>query len=67
MVSQGQVFNSDAAPLVDSFLRYMHLKKIGGSVDIGSMDVFRADCYLIISSELDKINKEELDRAKKKK
>jgi hypothetical protein len=54
-------------PMVSDYLRRMALAKIGIVEDMAHVDCFDSHCFCIIANELSKMEREETERARKKK
>ena len=55
------------SPIVSDYLSRMALAKIGIVEDMAHIDCFDVQCFCIIANELSKMEREETERARKKK
>ena len=63
---RGGKINSDAAPIVYEYMQKQHLRKLGYNFDSKDLSVFKADCFTIIAGEISKLEKEEMEKVKRR-
>ena len=51
-------FTNEAAPLLAEFNQRRRLAKLGYQFDPGSLSVFKAECFILIDSEIDRLESE---------
>jgi len=54
----GKGFYNEASPIVAEFNARTRLVDLGYRSNIDDLDCFKAECFILISSELDRRNKE---------
>lgn len=50
--------HNEATPLLDEFNRRQRLAELGYTLPLGKLCAFKADVFVLISSEMDRVRKE---------
>ncbi len=51
-----------AAPLVEEYISLTRLRKLGYQIDVTKLDVYKAECFVLISTEIDALDKKAADK-----
>jgi hypothetical protein len=57
-------FTNEAAPLLAEFNQRRRLAKMGYHFDIRRLSAWKADCFVLIDSEIDRLECEEMNAGK---
>lgn len=59
-------YSNETAPIYVEYLTRMGLSKLGVTMDMGELDDFTVQCFAVIASEMAKMERDEIEKARKK-